>query len=434
MPTKDTSSSVFLDVNAGREAQRTEAQPDELFRILILGDFSGHANGAGRPQRIDRDNFDDVLRKMDVRLDLPFGKLKFAELADFDPDSIFKRCERFRSEAPAKAAAHFTAPVRSIESDVASITSGSLLDEILEQTEPPAASRAKGGLESVVEQIVAPYRLEREDEASKQARVQGEEHRANLMRAILHHPAFQALESAWRALDMLVRGLDTDGPLSLHVLDAAKAGLDRLPDHERWAIVIGNYVFDRSAEDVELLTKVAALARRAGAPFIAESVAADQESIDTDWRKLRAEPDASWVGLALPRFLIRVPYGRDTYAIESFPFEEIEHPPRHSDYLWANPAFACAYLLGRAFNDHGWGFRPGIVRQIEGLPYHSFEVDGEVRSQPCAEVLLTDREIDYIHDQGLMALASIKNRDAAQLVRFQSIADPLTALAGRWVN
>ena len=261
-----------------------------------------------------------------------------------------------------------------------------------------------------------------------------------LMRAILHHPQFQALEAAWRALDMLARGLDTDGALSLHVLDVTRDELDGgfkdldglFMEREPWAVIAGNYVFDRSTRDVEVLSKVATLARRVGAPWIAESAPPEEGSPTPEWRTLRGSPAARWIGLALPRLLARIPYGRETYAIDSFPFEEIPGRPEHSDYLWANPAFACACLLGRAFNEYGWNFRPGVVRQMEGLPYHSFEADGEKQSQPCGEVLLTDRQIEFIHDQGLMALASMKNRDVVMLARFQSIAEPPAALAGRW--
>jgi len=451
------SSSVILDVNAGNPAEQPEALPlqaasDDPFRILILGDFSRGEHrpslAARRPQRIDRDNFDDVLRNMKVGANLRLGanvtlQLHFTSLADFEPDSIFARCELFRAAAPAQratsapAAATSASMEPSIESDVARLTSGSLLDDIVEQADVPrpaeGPAKAKDDLQSVIDRVVAPHLVQPEDHSAADQRS------AVLMRAILHHPEFQAVEAAWRALDLVARGLDTDGALGLYVLDVTRAelelGLDDLPIRtQRWAVIAGNYVFDRSERDVQLLAKLGALARRAGAPFLAESAPPDEDSETPEWRALRASPDARWIGLALPRFLARIPYGRQTYAVESFPFEEIDGRPEHGDYLWANPAFVCAWLLGRAFNEFGWKFRPGVVRQIDGLPCHSFEAEGEIESQPCGEVLLTDRQIEFIHDQGLMALASMKNRDVVMLVRFQSIAAPLAALAGRWLN
>jgi type VI secretion system protein ImpC len=459
MPSKPLST-VSLDVDAGNPAKqpepsRREAAPEDPFRILVLGDFSGRENrpalGSRRPQRIDRDNFDAVLGSMHVQATLRLGstatvRLNFTTLADFEPDSIFERCELFHSSvvessAPVQHAASGpagSAPPEtsfSIEADVARLTSGSLLDEIVEQADVPRPAALRDDLQSVVERVVAPHVIRsREDRSAL--------HHAHsvLMRAILHHPRFQALEAAWRALDLLARGLDTDGALSLDVLDVTRDELERgeddleplLAPREPWAAIAANYVFDRSAKDAALLRQLGELARRGGGPWIAESAPPDEDSEAPEWRALRSSPEARWIGLALPRFLARMPYGRGTYAIESFPFEEISGSPAHNDFLWANPAFACALLLGRAFNEYGWKFRPDMMRQVEGLPYYSIEADGEMQSQPCAEVLLTDHQIDFIQEQGLMALAAMKNRDVAMLVRFQSVAEPVAALAGRW--
>jgi type VI secretion system protein ImpC len=457
MPPKP-SSSIVLDVNAGNPAEQlqplpVEAAPDDPFRILILGDFSGSlsrpAPGSRRPQRIDRDNFDDVLQRMHVQAALRLAsaaavRLNFTSLSDFEPDSIFERCELFHSalaqsaeSEPAESQPARSAPPRttsSIEADAARIASGSLLDEIVEQSDVPGRAESRSDLQSVIERVVAPHLVRPVDHSAR------DRAHSVLMRGILHHPQFQALEAAWRALDLLTRSLDTDGSLSLHVLDVTKdelqGGFDELSpllaSREPWAVIVGNYVFDRSAGDAALLQRLGKLAGRAGAPWIAESALPDEESENSEWRGLRGSPEARWIGLAMPRFLARMPYGPKTYAIESFPFEEIPGRPEHNQFLWANPAFACAWLLGRAFNEYGWAFRPGAVYQMEGLPYYSFEADGEMRSQPCAEVLLTDDQIEFIQEQGVMALAAMKNRDVAMLVRFQSIADPVTALAGRW--
>lgn len=442
------SSSVMLDVNAGAPRAQTEPLPlqtdsDDAFRILIAGDFSGgNRNGSRRPQRIDRDNFDEVLRAMNARATLKMGpttvSLTFAALTDFEPDAIFERCDLFhRAGAPRPVAAP-AASAAPMESDVAKLTSGSLLDEIVERSDRELAEtenhkpiKHKDEMQSVIDRVVAPHLVQPEDRS--------EMDRSNsvLMRAILHHPQFQALEAAWRAVDLVARGLDTDNGLVLYLVDLSKAELasgleDLLADGQPWALIAGNYAFDRSDADVALLEKIGALARRAAAPWIAESAPPDDESENSRWKELRESSDARWIGLALPRFLTRIPYGRKTYAIESFPFEEIEGRPKHTDYVWANPAFVCAWLLGLAFNEYGWKFRPGSIRQISGLPYFSFEADGQMESQPCAEVLLTDRQIEFIQDQGLMALAAMKNSDVAMLVRFQSIAEPVAGLAGRW--
>ena len=477
MPINTSRSSVVLDVNAGAPNPAPEdlavvPQRGGSFRILILGDFSGRDNRSlqtslaeRHPLRIDRDNIDEILKRMKVQLNLRLGSgqttiaLRFEELADFEPDSIYRCCELFQTPATAPRSKPAGPPPResgvSVQSDVARLTSGSLLDDVIEQAEAPARSRPrrKDELQSVIDRVVAPHVLPPEDPAVMESRVRTEERNEILMRAILHHPDFQAVEAAWRAVLLLVRGLDTDGPLGLYLLDVTKAelaqdlssdrgGLFRLlveetvqtPGGEPWAAVAGNYVFGRSDADIKLLGKLASVCRLAGAPFLAESAAPSHESADAEkaWRSLRATPEARWIGLAIPRFLARLPFGRETYEIESFPFEEVQGRPEHGAYLWANPAFACAYLLGRSFSEYGWSFRPGVLKQIDGLPFHAIEVDGEKWAQPCAEVLLTERDIDYILDEGLMPLASIKNRDSVVLVRFQSIAEPLAPLGGRW--
>ncbi len=104
----------------------------------------------------------------------------------------------------------------------------------------------------------------------------------------------------------------------------------------------------------------------------------------------------------------------------------------HQDYLWGNPAFFCALLLGQAFQIHGWNQRPGAFLRIDGLPLHVYREAGESVIKPCAEVLLNERDAEFLMEQGIMPLASLKDQDAATLVRFQSIADPLEALSGPW--
>ena len=108
-------------------------------------------------------------------------------------------------------------------------------------------------------------------------------------------------------------------------------------------------------------------------------------------------------------------------SVESFDFEEMTGVPAHEDYLWGNPAFACAALLAESFSEYGWDMRPGTHAQIGGLPLHVYEQDGESALKPCAEALLTDEAVERILENGLMPLVSLKGQDAVRIVRFQSI-------------
>jgi type VI secretion system protein ImpC len=294
------------------------------------------------------------------------------------------------------------------------------------------------------------------------------------MSALLHLPAFQALESAWRAVFFLVRNLETSSQLKVLLIDVSKEELARdiasspdlrstgtyrllvektvgTPGAEPWAILAGNYTFDSSREDAELLGRMAKVATAAGAPFITgasprvlgcDSIAdlpdrrkwKKQPTAEAGaaWKALRGLAEARYLGLALPRFLIRLPYGKDTDSTELFDFEEIPDTAAHEDYLWANPAYAATLLLAQTFAEQGWELRIGTLQEITGLPIHIYTEEGESRTQPCAEVLMTQTAAEEMLEKGFMPLASLKDQPTIRLVRFQSFADPLRALAGRW--
>jgi type VI secretion system protein ImpC len=316
----------------------------------------------------------------------------------------------------------------------------------------------RGGLQSFVESVVAPHTVPAENPELPRLRAMVDAESGARMRALLHHSTFQALESAWRSVFQLVRAIETGSQLKLYLLDISKAELaadlstaDDLRESRvwrvlvdeavgtggnEWSVVAGNYAFARTVDDAQMLGRLARVMSFAGAPFLGEADAGNSAT-ETDeaarhWERLRQIPEACWIGLAMPRFLLRLPYGKKTDQVESFDFEEMPGAPSHHEYLWSNPAFACVQLLAEAFANDGWEMRPGAYAEIGGLPVHVYEADGEKQVKPCAEVLLTERDIDWILDQGYMALASIRDRDAVKLVRFQSIAKPLARLSGRW--
>ncbi|MEJ1356160.1 MAG: type VI secretion system contractile sheath large subunit, partial [Candidatus Sedimenticola sp. (ex Thyasira tokunagai)] len=120
--------------------------------------------------------------------------------------------------------------------------------------------------------------------------------------------------------------------------------------------------------------------------------------------------------------------------IDSFRFEEIagSSSPDHDSLLWGSPAYACAMLLGTAFQERGWAMEPGDLQDIEDLPAYTYDDDGERRLMPCAETLLSERTGEAILAQGLMPLLSYRNRNTVRVLRFQSIASPGAALSGPW--
>ena len=414
-----------------------------------------------------------------------------ADLDDFHPDRLFEKLEVFDAlresrqslkdpAAFATVTKNFEEPVERLEPPAltrASGTTGDLLEQILEASQdksPKGASRPPSELDDFVQQIVKPHIVSKPHPMQAELIAKVDAAIGELMRRILHHPNFQDIEAAWRGVYFLVSQLETDENLKLFLIDISKAELaadllaaDEITaagvykllvkqtaetsDSEPWAALAGNFTFDRTREDAALLSRLAKLARATGAPFIAaahphllgcDSLAETPDPDDwkptTDnetreaWAALRKLPEASSLGLALPRFLLRLPYGKDTEPVERLDFEEMEATPRHEQYLWSNPSFACVFLLAQAFSESGWNFQPGVIQDISGLPVHIYKQQSESRAKPCAEVVLTQRAAEAMLNQGLMPLLSFVHQDIVRLARFQSLAEPLTPLLGRW--
>jgi type VI secretion system protein ImpC len=235
----------------------------------------------------------------------------------------------------------------------------------------------------------------------------------------------------------MTRRLDTGTDLKVYLLDITKDELAADPDEvyeiltQRsgpWAVIAGNYAF--GADDCPLLTVLGVIARKAGAPFLAE---ADLSMLGSEqFAAFRRTPEASQIGLALPRVLLRLPYGKRTIPCETFEFEEVKGNPTAKEMLFASPSFFCATLLGQAFEQHGWNLKPGIVRDITGLPVYVYEEDDESVGFPCTEVALTQDQAEALIEAGFMPIAAYRDSDLARVLMFQSVAEPATALKGRW--
>ena len=184
----------------------------------------------------------------------------------------------------------------------------------------------------------------------------------------------------------------------------------------------------RPRSDAEALGRLAKIASKAGTAVLAgaepgllgcASLAATPDPDDWTepagagaeaWAALRRLPEARYCGLALPRLLLRLPYGKETNAVEAFDFEELSSPPSHEEYLWGSPALALALLLGEAFLEDGWSLRPGSAQEISGLPFALVEEDGEKHAVPCAETLFTVRAAEAVTAKGLMPIVLHKIR------------------------
>ena len=354
------------------------------------------------------------------------------------------------------------------------LSAGFLLEGLAERGQTAISGSGLEDLDAELCKIVQPHLVPRENPQQTELMAHVDAAIGELLEAILHHPEFQALEATWRGVYFLVSQLDTGSDLKIYVLDFAKKELasdlkssEDLSQTELykviveetvqtlgaspWALLAGNYVFDLESDDIERLGRIAKIAAAAGAPYVAgagpsmigcSSLATPPDPDDwllrggaqaADlWYALRRMPEASSVGLILPRFLLRLPYGKESDPIESLPFEEMTSPPEHEHYLWGNSCFVAALLLARTFSESGWEFTEGIQQDVEDLPLHVFEEDGESVVKPCAECLMTQRAAERISSAGIMPVASMKGEGRVRLLRFQSVASPETPLVGRW--
>jgi type VI secretion system protein ImpC len=290
--------------------------------------------------------------------------------------------------------------------------------------------------------------------------------------AILHHPDFQQVESAWRGLHYLVNNTETDEMLKIRVMNMTKQELgktlkrykgtawDQSPlfkkvyeeeygqfGGEPIGCLVGDYYFDHSPPDVELLGEMSKVAAAAHAPFIAAASPAlmqmnswqelanprDLTKIFTTpeyaaWRSLRTSDDARYVGLAMPRFLARLPYGAKTNPVEEFDFEEETAGGEHGSYTWSNSAYAMAVNINRSFKLYGWcscirGVESGGA--VEGLPTHTFPTDeGGVAMKCPTEIAISDRREAELAKNGFMPLLHRKNSDFAAFIGAQSLQKP----------
>ena len=297
---------------------------------------------------------------------------------------------------------------------------------------------------------------------------------ATQLRAIIHHPQFQAMEAAWRGLHFLVRSTDTDALLKIRVLDIGKRELartlrkfrgtawDQSPVFRKiyeeefgqfggqpYGVLVGDYEFNHHPEDVQLLADMAKIAAAAHAPFISGAAADIMQMTSwrelanprdltrifqtpeyAAWRSMRANEDTRYIGLCLPRFLGRLPYGMRTDPLDDFAFEEEADGPDSAAFLWINAAYALAANITRAFSLYGWctrirGIEGGGV--VEGLLAHSFSsADGATDRRCVTEIALSERREAELSRSGFIPLLHRKNTDLAAFVSAQSLQLPAT--------
>ncbi|MHB1223657.1 MAG: type VI secretion system contractile sheath domain-containing protein, partial [Gemmatimonadaceae bacterium] len=379
MPQRDVFSQVQVDVNAGGAAHAAVPSDDTPFHVALLGDFSGRAGelpaaalADRRPLRIDRDDLDTVLARLSPELVLDLGaeeplRVRFTSLDDFHPDSLHARLPIFtalrelrgrltdpRTFSTAAAELRLAAPSADepgsapgppVTATATPLATGSLLDEIVDAA--PAGGGATGtdhdraghgdDLSSFLRRIVGPHLVADADPRQRELLASVDAAAAALLRLILGHPRFRALEALWRGLDLLVRRVETGSTLRLAIIDASREqlaaavashsaevrdglvyrmltdGARVLPDGAPWSLIVGLHPAAEDThedDEVRLLGGLARVAAACGAPWIAAAPAGlvrprGGHAAD-GWEALRRSAHGRWLGLVHPALLLRL--------------------------------------------------------------------------------------------------------------------------------
>ncbi|MBN2490937.1 MAG: type VI secretion system contractile sheath large subunit [Planctomycetes bacterium] len=282
--------------------------------------------------------------------------------------------------------------------------------------------------------------------------------------AILHHPRFQRLEASWRGLHYLVGQLEEDQDVKVKVLNVSWKELARdaeravefdqsqlfrkvyseefgMPGGEPYGVLLGDYEIrhtlgpDHSTDDIALLGSISQVAAASFAPFIAAAHPAlfglesftqlegplhlhrifEQQDY-ARWQGLRESEDSRFVGLVLPRVVVRLPYEDDGSREDRFRFREDVAGPDAGKYLWGNAAYAFGAVLIRAFQQSGWLAEiRGVQRDQETgglvtrLAVSSCDTDRPgVAPRSATEVTIVEEQEKELSDLGFMSLCPCK--------------------------
>jgi type VI secretion system protein ImpD len=312
---------------------------------------------------------------------------------------------------------------------------------------------------------------------------------ATQINAILHHPVFQKLESSWRGLSYLVDKLTESDKVKIRVLNVSWAELVQdqsraiefdqsqlfrsvyesefgHPGGEPFGILIGDYEIRHRPsavhpyDDLETLSKISGVAAAAFAPFVTgvhasffglDSFTELERPLDVSkifeqvdylkWRSFRQTEDARFVGLTLPRMLLRLPKESNLPGSRTLHFEEEVGGPDRSKYLWGNSVYAFGGVLIRSLLTWGWPADIRGVRQaydesgtricaddgglVTGLPTHSFSTDRTGLAVKCStEVIITDAREKELEELGFIPLCHCQDSEFAAFYSNGSVQKP----------
>ncbi len=462
--------------------------PKRPVRIAVLGDFSaGAANGrldtgADLAKRklipVEFDSLEDALGRLQPKLTLPIGsdgagvELEFGDVDAFHPDQLYQSVEVFKAMSDLRKQLNNTATFAKAAAKVQGWAGvGQRISHLRKRRSRSGAPSASGKLsdfarlvgvapeldtatpiDQMLKRIVGPM-VQKAPDPKKDVLVAAvDEALSDAMRAVLHQPEFQNLESLWRGMDMVLRRIET-GPM-LQVLlvdmsaeefaadlssasDLSETGLYQMlvekPSHEKNGgvqLICGLYQFEATPPHAELLGRMAKIAKHAGAPFVT-AMSADafmnrreepHPLIVEAMEALRGLPEATHLSLLAPRFMLRHPYGKRSDPISAFGFEEFTAHDGLRGMLWGHPAILAACLLAAP---------RGSTLGIGDLPFHYMtDADGDQVALPCTERMVTHAIAQRLAGFGVRGLMAHKGKPEVRIAGLETLGGTVLALAG----
>lgn len=503
MPSQSSSFGFEMSVRHSGQGSSPRA-PDVPFTLLVLGDFSGRASrGVVEPLvnrrllNVDIDTFETIFAKLGAQLHLtgnhfPGGELDLAirSFEDFHPDQLLRQipwltelkearrllqnadtAEQGREALEASLGSSPPPPSSDTVSDsspeTASESDEDTFAQLLGEPTPPQKPQPQppspaSPLDDLIQKAVAPHLDTQPATWQPTALATAEAELSTRLRTVLHHPDFQALEAAWRGVDLLMRRIESQEEIRLLILDISLAELQadlspevdpdtsalfRLLRDKQPNLLLGNFTFGQSSDDLRILRAIGDLTAHLSSTFVASAAPgllgcesfADHpdpddwthplpDDMETAWKELRDSAHAAHVGLTAPRFLLRPAYGKAGEPIDTFPFEELPGIPPHEAFLWSHGStlIACTVIDAIQFGDTNLSdFNGGEVGE---MPIHLFTQDGEKVAQCHAEAWLTERAQTRMLQRGVSPISAVKGSDRALISPLVSVAMNRTAL------
>lgn len=287
---------------------------------------------------------------------------------------------------------------------------------------------------------------------------------------IIHDPTFQKMESQWKALDDVIQHTNFRANIMIDFLDVGKDELAEdfennsvditggalfkkvyVSEYDQYGgkpygAILGFYEFEHNPKELFWLRQMGKVAAVAHAPFLGAvspkffgcntiqelSAIKDLPALLAQpkygaWNSLRDTPEAAYLGLTSPRYILRLPYHPETNPSGEYPFVEETNGDDDTKYLWGSSVALLARNLIKSFESSGWcqyirGPKGGGL--ITGLPAHTMTLRGEKTVKIPVEMSIPDyRELEFANS-GFIPLVYRKGSADCCFFSVQSIKQP----------